>query len=91
MFYCAGKLNILLRKRKKSWYWYSSCRSRKKKTPTWNACIAEVYVDPSQELWIKKLTFAIDCGTVINRDGALAQIEGSALFGLAWLYIGIRI
>ena len=55
-----------------------------RKSPSFNACVAEVKVDTDKgEVKVKKLTYAIDCGTVINRDGAIAQIEGAGLFGLS--------
>ena len=55
-----------------------------RKSPSFNACVAEVNVNPKNgKVKVKKLTYAIDCGTVINRDGALAQIEGAGLFALS--------
>jgi hypothetical protein len=32
---------------------------------------------------IEKLTIVVDAGTVVDPDGALAQIEGGALWGLS--------
>mgnify|MGYP003642248696 CR=1 FL=1 len=50
--------------------------------PTWVACVARVKVDrASGAVVIEKLTLVIDAGTVIHPDGALAQAEGSALWG----------
>ncbi len=41
-------------------------------------------VDPtSGEFKVKKLTVAMDVGTVVNPDGVRAQIEGSALWGVS--------
>ena len=62
-----------------------SCVSAQERgSPTWSACVAEVHVDPSSsEPTVKKLTIAMDVGTVVNPDGALSQIEGSALWGVS--------
>lgn len=52
--------------------------------PTWTACAARVAVDPaSGAVKVEKLTLVVDCGTVVNPDGALAQVEGAALWGLS--------
>lgn len=52
--------------------------------PTWTACVARVRVDRSNG-WVivEKLTIVVDAGTVVDPDGALAQVEGSALWGLS--------
>ncbi len=58
--------------------------SESRDSPTWSACVAEIRIDLETGMVdVEKLTYAIDCGTVINRDGALAQIEGAALFGVS--------
>ncbi len=52
--------------------------------PTWTACVARVRVDrTSGKVHCEKLTLVIDCGIVIHPDGALAQAEGAALWGLS--------
>jgi CO/xanthine dehydrogenase Mo-binding subunit len=52
--------------------------------PTWVACVARVRVDRrSGEVAAEKLTIVVDAGTIVDPDGALAQIEGSALWGLS--------
>jgi isoquinoline 1-oxidoreductase beta subunit len=52
--------------------------------PTWGACVAHVKVDPtSGKVTVLKLTGLMDCGTVVHPDGALAQTEGSMLWGLS--------
>ena len=52
--------------------------------PTWIACAARAAVDPATgAVKVEKLTLVVDCGTVINPDGALAQVEGAALWGLS--------
>jgi isoquinoline 1-oxidoreductase len=56
--------------------------SQERSSPTWTACVAHVKVDPSSgEVTLKRLTLAMDVGTVVNPDGVRAQVEGSALWG----------
>jgi isoquinoline 1-oxidoreductase beta subunit len=58
--------------------------------PTWVACAARVRVDRrSGAVAVEKLTIVVDAGTIVHPDGALAQVEGSALWGLSMaLYEG---
>ena len=58
--------------------------------PTWCACVARVRVDrTSGQVTAEKLTLVVDAGTIIQPDGAAAQVEGSALWGLSMaLYEG---
>ncbi len=50
--------------------------------PTWVACVARVSVDRDTGLvTLEKLTLVVDAGTIIHPDGALAQVEGGALWG----------
>ena len=52
--------------------------------PTWTGCAARVAVDPATgTVKVEKLTLVVDCGTVVSPDGALAQMEGAALWGLS--------
>jgi CO/xanthine dehydrogenase Mo-binding subunit len=52
--------------------------------PTWTACAAQVHVDRnSGKVTCQKLTLVIDAGTIVHPDGALAQVEGAALWGLS--------
>ena len=52
--------------------------------PTWVACVARVQVDRgSGAVTVEKLTIVVDSGTVVHPDGALAQVEGGALWGLS--------
>jgi isoquinoline 1-oxidoreductase subunit beta len=52
--------------------------------PTWTACVARVRVDRSRGVvQVEKLTIVVDAGTVVSPDGALAQVEGAALWGLS--------
>ncbi len=58
--------------------------SQQRSFPTWTACVAHVKVDPSSgDVTLKKLTIAMDLGTVVNPDGVRAQIEGSTLWGVS--------
>src|SRR5271157_4642646 len=58
--------------------------------PTWTACVARVAVDRgSGVVKVEKLTLVADAGTIVDPDGALAQVEGGALWGLSMaLYEG---
>jgi isoquinoline 1-oxidoreductase subunit beta len=60
-----------------------ACVSSQERTfPTWTACVAHVKVDPaSGAITLKKVTIAMDVGTVVNPDGVRAQIEGSVFWG----------
>jgi isoquinoline 1-oxidoreductase subunit beta len=56
--------------------------SQERSSPTWTACVAHVHVDPkSGEVTLKKVTVAMDVGTIVNPDGVRAQIEGSIFWG----------
>ena len=52
--------------------------------PTWVACVARVHVDrASGVVTVQKLTVVTDAGTIVDPDGAHAQTEGGALWGLS--------
>ncbi|MGZ6037198.1 MAG: molybdopterin cofactor-binding domain-containing protein [Phenylobacterium sp.] len=52
--------------------------------PTWTACAARVHVDPATgKVKVEKLTLVIDAGAIVSPDGARAQVEGSALWGMS--------
>ncbi|WP_394176530.1 xanthine dehydrogenase family protein molybdopterin-binding subunit [Thalassotalea litorea] len=52
--------------------------------PAWLAVAAHVSVDKtSGKVDVKKLTLVMDSGTVVHPDGAMAQLEGGALWGLS--------
>jgi isoquinoline 1-oxidoreductase beta subunit len=52
--------------------------------PTWVACVARVRVDrASGGVFVEKLTLVVDAGTIVHPDGAKAQVEGAALWGLS--------
>lgn len=50
------------------------------------AIVADVAVSQAGELTIKRLTAAVDAGTIVNLSGAEAQVQGSMLDGIsaAW-------
>jgi CO/xanthine dehydrogenase Mo-binding subunit len=52
--------------------------------PTWVGCAARVRVDRSTgRVRLEKLTLVVDAGTIVHPDGAAAQVEGSALWGVS--------
>ncbi|CAN5401842.1 molybdopterin-dependent oxidoreductase [soil metagenome] len=52
--------------------------------PTWTACVARVHVDRTSGIVrVEKLTLVVDAGTIVDPDGALAQVQGGALWGLS--------
>ena len=52
--------------------------------PTWVACAAQVHVDRKTGIVrVEKLTLVVDAGTIVDPDGALAQVQGAALWGLS--------
>jgi isoquinoline 1-oxidoreductase subunit beta len=52
--------------------------------PTWTACVARVRVGrASGRVIVEKLTIVVDAGTVVDPENALAQVEGSVLWGLS--------
>jgi CO/xanthine dehydrogenase Mo-binding subunit len=52
--------------------------------PTWTACAAQVHVNRNTgKVTCRKLILVIDAGTIEHPDGALAQAEGAALWGLS--------
>jgi isoquinoline 1-oxidoreductase len=58
--------------------------AQEKKTPTWTASVVQAQVDTaSGKVEIQKIVCAVDCGIVVNPDGARSQIEGSILFGIS--------
>jgi isoquinoline 1-oxidoreductase subunit beta len=59
---------------------------------TYVAQVAEVSVDAAGEVRLERVVCAVDCGRVVNPDGAKAQIEGGIIFGAsAALYNAIEI
>lgn len=46
------------------------------------AQVAEVSVDKDNAIKVDRIVAAIDCGTPINPDGIIAQVEGAVVYGL---------
>lgn len=60
------------------------CQGQERTMPTWIACVAHVAVDSdARRITVRKIWQSIDCGTVVNPDGALAQAEGACLWGVS--------
>lgn len=61
---------------------FSASAGQERTMPAWIAKAAHVHVDRnSGKITVKKLYAVIDAGIVVHPDGALAQIEGSLLWG----------
>jgi isoquinoline 1-oxidoreductase subunit beta len=53
--------------------------------PTFNTSIAtvvEAEVDTGGNVYIRRVTLAVDCGLAVNPDTVAAQVEGGMIFGL---------
>jgi isoquinoline 1-oxidoreductase subunit beta len=55
---------------------------------TYIALVAEVEVPPSGEVRVHRVVCAIDCGTVVNPDTVMAQMEGGIIFGISGALYG---
>jgi CO/xanthine dehydrogenase Mo-binding subunit len=52
--------------------------------PTWTASAVKLHVDrETGEVDVQKIWLVIDCGTVVDPNGAHAQCEGAALWGIS--------
>ncbi|MBU1304650.1 MAG: molybdopterin-dependent oxidoreductase [Alphaproteobacteria bacterium] len=71
----------------------ASTYGQEREMPTWNGTAVQLRVDrESGQVEVQKLWMVIDCGTVIDPDGARAQCEGAVLWGLSMaLYEGTSI
>ena len=59
-------------------------QGQERPNPTWTACVAHIAVAPgTNEVTVKKIWQTIGCGTVVHRDGAMAQAEGATLWGIS--------
>jgi CO/xanthine dehydrogenase Mo-binding subunit len=59
--------------------------------PTWTTCVAKVHVNrDTGKVSVEKLTLVTDAGTIIHPDGARAQVEGAALWGLSMALYGVE-
>lgn len=58
--------------------------AEERQSPTWVAGAAEVTVDPKTGTYkVNRLTIAMDMGLAINPANIVAQVQGSALWGLS--------
>ena len=63
---------------------FSVTAGQERTMPAWIATAAHVKVNRNTgQITVKKLSVVIDAGIVVHPDGALAQIEGSLLWGLS--------
>jgi isoquinoline 1-oxidoreductase subunit beta len=46
------------------------------------AQVAEVEVSEASEIHVRRIVCAVDCGTIVNPDTVIAQIEGGVIFGI---------
>jgi CO/xanthine dehydrogenase Mo-binding subunit len=57
---------------------------QERRMPTWTACVARLRVDRATGIvTVERLSLVIDAGTIVHPDGAEAQVEGAALWGLS--------
>jgi len=47
------------------------------------AAVVEVAVGDNGDVKVIRVTCAVDCGTVINPDGVISQIQGGVIFGIS--------
>jgi isoquinoline 1-oxidoreductase beta subunit len=47
------------------------------------AAVVEVAVSDDGEVRVTRVTCAVDCGTVVNPDGVVSQVEGGVIFGIS--------
>ena len=60
---------------------------------TYLALVADVEVAGSGDIRVRRVVCAVDCGTVVNPDTVVAQIEGGVIYGLSgalWGEITVR-
>lgn len=50
---------------------------------TYLCTVAEVVVDDDGAVSVTRMTTAVDCGTPVNPDGIVSQIQGGIVFGLS--------
>jgi isoquinoline 1-oxidoreductase beta subunit len=62
----------------------ASTAGQERDMPTWVSCAVQVNVDKSNgEVKVEKLYIAIDAGIIVDPNGAEAQCQGAALWGLS--------
>lgn len=63
---------------------FSVTSGQERTMPTWVSTAAHVHVNrKTGKITVKKLYAVVDAGLIIHPDGALAQIEGSLLWGVS--------
>lgn len=55
---------------------------------TYAAQVAEVSVQPSGEVKVKRITSVVDCGIAVNPDTVEAQMQGGTIYGLTAALFG---
>jgi isoquinoline 1-oxidoreductase subunit beta len=50
--------------------------------------VAQVAVDDDGSVHVQRLDCAVDCGTAVNPDGVVAQVQGGMVFGLSAILHG---
>ncbi len=55
---------------------------------TYAAQVAEVSVQPTGEVKVKRIISVVDCGIAINPDSVVAQMQGGTIFGLTAALFG---
>jgi len=61
---------------------FSASSGQERTMPAWIATAAHVHVNRGNgKITLKKLYIVVDAGLIVHPDGALAQLEGSALWG----------
>lgn len=63
---------------------YAASAGQERTMPAWIATAAHVHVNKvTGKITVKKLSIVVDAGIIVHPDGALAQLEGSLLWGLS--------
>ncbi|SES80715.1 xanthine dehydrogenase family protein molybdopterin-binding subunit [Thalassotalea agarivorans] len=52
------------------------------------ACVVEVSTNKAGKVRLENIWMAADCGTVVNPERAVSQMEGAAIFGISLTYFG---
>lgn len=56
---------------------------------TYAAVVADVEVGEKGKMHVNEVTIAADCGTYVNRDRVIAQMEGSVIYGMSIAMHGV--
>jgi isoquinoline 1-oxidoreductase beta subunit len=52
------------------------------------AQVAEVEVSKEGEVQVRRVVCAVDCGSVVNPDTVVAQVQGAVIFGISAVLFG---